>query len=236
MSVSWTAYVIGPLYTLLPRRWRGASRYGSETALARATMISGVAEAFLALALLSFWFMYYFRALGAHYPIFSLLSGRFAFPSLEVAGEAEFVTFALNPLSWLILYFMAEGLLRTMGAFATGEIVGTLPLYGCEYVWRKAKRKRAAPELPLVPDEIVPGGGACEIQIASCRRREEWKYPYTLRYAGAYFQVIDEKYLAAGPRPYIYSLRRLPIGEVARGLRDYDPGDVLEPVHRIQPL
>lgn len=236
MSVAWTAYVVGPFYTLLPKRWRRGARHGSEGSLVRATIISGVGEALVALLALSFWYMYYFAAIGAKYSAFSLTSGHFAFPSVELAGEAEFVTFAVNPLTWLILYFGLEGILRTVGAFTTGEVVGTLPLYGLEYAWRKVKRKRAAPELPLVTDEITPGGEACDIRIASCRQREGWKYPFTLRYAGAYFQVIDEKNMGVGPRPYIYSLRRLPAGEVARGLKNYDPSDVLTPVERIQPI
>lgn len=236
MNVAWTAYVIGPFYALLPKRWRAGVRHGSEGSLVRATIISGVGEGLVALLVLSLWYMYYFTTMGVKYSAFNPGSGHFAFSSTEVAGEAEFMTFVVNPLTWLIAYFGIEGILRTVGALATGEVVGTLPLYGAEYAWRKMKRKRAAPELPLVTDEITPGGETCDIRIASCRQREGWKYPFTLRYAGGYFQVIDEKNIGVGPRPYVYSLRRLPAGEVARGLKNYDPSDVLKPIERIQPI
>jgi hypothetical protein len=236
MTVSWTAYVIGPLYTLLPRRWRAGTGHSSERSLVRATMISGVSEALVALFVLSFWYMYYFGTLGTKYSAFNAGSSHFAFPSTELAGDAEFITFAVNPLTWAIVYFGIEGILRTVGALITGETVGTLPLYGLEYAWRTVQRKRAAPELPLVTDEITPGREICDIRIASCRQRDGWRYPFTLRYAGAYFQVIDEQNMGVGPRPYVYSLRRLPAGEVARGLKNYDPTDVLRPIERIQPI
>jgi hypothetical protein len=236
MSATWTTYAVGPFFTLLPKRWRGGTRYESERALVPAAMISGLVEACVALFALSVWYMYYFNMLGQKYSAFSPGSDHFVFGSTEVAGGAVFITFALNPLTWVVLYFGLEGAIRTLGALAAGEVVGTLPLYGLEYAWRTARRKRLRPELPLVADEIIPGSGACEFQIASCRQRGGWKYPFTLRYAGAYFQVMEEKYLEVGPRPYIYSLRRLPTGEIARGLHNYDPSDVLRPVYKVDPL
>jgi hypothetical protein len=48
--------------------------------------------------------------------------------------------------------------------------------------------------------------------------------------------VIGENYIGRGPRPYVYSLRRLPMGEIARGLKEYDPRDVLTPVFRVERL
>lgn len=235
MNAAWTGYIVAPFYTLLPKRWRGRARYESEGALVPAAMISGLAEAGVALLALSFWYMYYFNTFGNKYSSFRPGSNHFAFGSLEAAGGAVFITFALNPLTWCVIYFGVEGIVRTLGALATGEVVGTLPLYGFELAWRTIRRMRPAAELPLVADEITPGV-SCDIQIASCRQREAWKYPFTLRYAGAYFQVIDQKYMGVGPRPYIYSLRRLPMGEIAGGLRNYDPTDVLRPVYKIEPL
>lgn len=236
MNRAWTGYFVAPFYTLLPKRWRQGAGHESERALVPAAMLSGLGEACTALLVLSVWFMYYFNTLGRKYSVFQPGSAHFAFSSTEVAGGAIFITFALNPLTWVIVYFGVEGIVRTLGALTTGEVVGMLPLYGFELVWRAARRSHAAPELPLVADEITPGSNGCDIQIASCRPREGWNYPFTLRYAGAYFQVIDEKHLGVGPRPFIYSLRRLPAGEVARGLQNYDPADVMRPAYKIEPI
>jgi len=115
-------------------------------------------------------------------------------------------------------------------------VCGILPLCAVDFAHHLATRGRSKQELPLVRDEILPGDRSCDLKIASCRKRSDWKFPFTIRYESAFFQVVAEHFANAGPRPYIYSLRRLPPGEVARGLRDYHPDDVLVPVSRIQSL
>jgi hypothetical protein len=59
-----------------------------------------------------------------------------------------------------------------------------------------------------------PGNDKCDIRIASCRPRRDWKCPFTIRYGRTYFQVIAMKYIRAGARPHVYSLRRLPPGKM----------------------
>ena len=226
--------MIAPFYVLLPKRWRRIDEHGTNTYLARAALISGVGEAVVALVVLAFWYMAFFNLFGARY--FGYVSTHGTTVATEIAGEAGLVGFVINPLTWVALYFGIEGVFRAIAALSTGEIVGSLPFCGAELLWRYSRRKPAAPELPLVQDEITPGGSACDIQIASCRARDGWKYPFTLRYGGTYFQVIGEKYLGAGPRPYVYLLRRLPAGEKAGGLQNYDPSDVLAPVYRLEKL
>lgn len=235
MAATWTTYIIGPVYTLLPQRWRGKDRHGSGPYLARAAMISGVGEGMLSLLALSSWYMRYFGMLGDKYVnyLVNAQGEPFAWESVAHAG---FFTFIMHPFTWLILYFGVEGTLRTFAALSTGEVFGTLPLWAAERLYRLAMRRRPRAELPLVRDEVTSGGAACDFRIYSCRRKTTWTYPFTIRYGGAYFQVLDEKVISAGPRPYTYSLRRLPPGEVARGLAEYDPDDVLVPVHRVESL
>lgn len=236
MSASWTAYVIGPFYALLPKRWRQGERHGPGTYLARAAMISGVGEAVFALVILGFWYAANTGLFSSRFANYLSTTAVGMSSEWIFGGSVGLLGFAVSPLTWLIVYFALEGVIRAFAALASDEVVGTLPLYVLAFFWGLAQRRKAKPELPLVPDEVTPGGGTCDIQIASCRKREGWVYPFTLRYAGAYFQVMDEKCIAVGPRPYIYSLRRLPIGEVARGLKNYDPADVLVPVHRLERL
>jgi hypothetical protein len=206
--------------------------------LVQAAFLSGIAQAVAALMGLAVWFMSYFGSLSDRYAT-AMDAGQGSMVGSEFVGGAGLLTFATHPLTWLILYFAIEGVFRVVGALTTGEVVGTLPLYGVDALWRLASLRRGKPgaqELPLVPDEITPGGETSDIIIATCRKRDGWKYPFTLRYGGAYFQVIDEKFINAGPRPYIYALRRLPIGEVARGLKNYDPRDVLVPEYKVAPI
>jgi hypothetical protein len=145
--------------------------------------------------------------------------------------------FAWNALSRTMTsisaYFAVEGIIRFYAAISSGEALGTFPLSALDDLGRIAKKSAARPKLPLVRDEILPGDSSCDLKVASCRERSEWKYPFTIRYEGTYFQVTSQSDLRVGPRPYIYLLRRLPPGEAARGLKDYSPDDV---VTRLQPV
>lgn len=236
MTIWWTTYVLGPFYTLLPRRWRARPRHADNQSLGRAALISGILEAVLSLFFVRVWYMSYFGMLANEYVHYLQTTTSNVVFSAESVTQAGFIAFATHPLTWFILYFGVEGTLRGFAAISTGEAYGTLPLFALDYAYRLATRRSPRPELPLVRDEITTGDPDCDIKIASCRRKPDWKYPFTIRYSGAFFQVIGEKRILVGPRPYVYSLRRLPPGSVARGLQNYDPEDVLVPVHTIKSL
>lgn len=194
----WT-YLLGPILSILPTRWRDEHLWRLQIHWSRAALISGFIEAvvFARLAWIS--------------------------PSLVATSLAA--------------YFGAEGIVRFYSAISSQEALGSFPLIAAGDVYRIAKRARARPELPLVRDEITPGDGTCDLRICSCRAKADWKYPFTIRYVDAYFQVVGHVDVGAGPRPYIYSLRRLPHGEIASGLKAYDPGDILvaiAPLERIE--
>jgi len=239
MTFSWAGYILGPIYASLPKRWRYIDHQSSERFMARCAMVSGGLESIVALLILRFWFMAFFGLLGAAYAHVALDSpaeNPITKVAPEVVGGAGFIVFAANPLTWLILYFFVEGILRLAAAVVTGEVCGILPLCAVDLAHHLATRGRSKQELPLVRDEILPGDRGCDLKIASCRKRSDWKFPFTIRFESAFFQVVAEHFANAGPRPYIYSLRRLPPGEVARGLREYHPDDVLVPVSRVQSL
>lgn len=133
-------------------------------------------------------------------------------------------------------YFCVEGIVRFYAGVSSGEGLGSFPLSAIADLMRIAKRSAARPKLPLVRDELYRGDQTCDLKIASCREKSEWKYPYAIRYGGAYFQVIGHQQLRAGPRPYIYMLRRLPPGEMAGGLKDYTPDDILTRLQPVMPV
>jgi hypothetical protein len=236
MASPWATYILGPVYTLLPQRWRAGARRGSNVYLARAALLSGVLEAVLSLCLLRAWYLSYFQTFANQYAHYLRTTHSNVLYTSESVMQAGFATFAFHPLTWLILYFALEGMLRAVAALSTGEAHGTFPLFACDYLYRVAALRSKTPELPLVRDEVSTGDTSGNIRIASCRRKLDWRHPYTIRYAGTFFQVVAEKVMHRGPRPFVYTLRRLPPGSIARGLQNYDPEDVLVPVHRVQPL
>lgn len=139
-------------------------------------------------------------------------------------------------ITYLTAYFAVEGIVRLCEGVSTGEGLGSFPLIAIADLWRIARQSAAPPKLPLVCDELLPGDAASDLKIASCREKSEWRYPHTIRYAGTYFQVTGHIQIAAGPRPFVYSLRRLPPGEIAKGLKEYSPDDILTKLQPIAPV
>lgn len=217
---------------MLPRRWRVKALATVPVQVGPAATLSGILETVIAIASLVVWYSIYV----------ALFAGAVARSSASIRDERigifAYVWFWLNPVTWLVVYFVFEGTARFLAGLATGEAYGIAPLWALERIWRLTERRRqnARTEPPLVTDEITPGDGTCDMKIASCRSKFGWKYPFTIRYAGAYFQVIASLDLDAGPRPHIYSLRRLPPGEIAGGLKDYDPADVLTVILPLEPI
>jgi hypothetical protein len=220
--VWFATYLLGPIFALLPRPWREKLFRTTPNRLARVATLSGIIEAVLGLVGLVVWYSIYVtlaRGAISHSP-----EGGGA---TERMGLFAYIWFWLNPVTWLVAYFGLEGVARLLAALSTGESYGTLPLFLIERLCRVATRRPQKPAPPLVCDEITTGDSACDMKIASCRAKTGWKHPFTIRYAGAYFQVVAGIDLGAGPRPHVYSLRRLPPGEIARGLEEYHPEDVL---------
>lgn len=219
----WT-YTLGPILAFFPRPWRKQHLSRLPIRWGPAGFFSGLLEVGAFFPILIWWYSFFVTAFGqalAQNPA----SGQIPEGRQGLVGMAGF---AMNPLTWIVCYIGIEGLLRAAGSLAGGESGGTLFLAGPYFLYQKMAKRAAAPELPLVRDEITPGDGStCDIRIAASRARAEWKYPFTIRYGGGYFQVVSLMKLAAGPRPYLYSLRRLPAGEIAQGLKQYDPADGL---------
>lgn len=239
MNSSWTGYLLGPVYASLPKRWRYVEHHGSARFMARCAMLSGVLESLLALSVLRYWYMRFFDVIGTAYGNV-VTNSKDESPVTKIApefiGGAGFFVVAWHPITWVILYFFVEGILRMAAAVITGETYGVLPLWAADFIYRRALRRHPGPELPLVSDEVLPGDATCDLKVASCRKRPGWEYPFTIRYQQAFFQVTAAQIGKSGPRPYMYFLRRLPPGEIARGLRDYHPDDVLRPIARVHSM
>lgn len=238
MGASWDAYLLGPLYALLPKRWQPVEYRHSPRLVARCAMLSGFVESAVAFVLLRYWYMTVLTGLNEAYAAKALSDNPGALKTIapELVGTAGFAMIAGNPITWVILYLAAEGALRLAVAAVTGESFGVLPLGAVEFVFFRAFRGRPGRRLALVPDEVLPGDKSSHLRIASCCKRAQWKYPYAIRYEGVFFQFIGLRSGIMGPRPFVYALRRLPPGEMARGLRDYRPEDVLSQGARLESL
>ena len=208
-------YTIGSVLALLPERWR-AARFGKlGVDWPRATAVSALLEGFVATALLLVWYSVFVTQYGG---------------AIERAGGGDYSGFvalcllALHPLTWVICYFGCEGAVRFVAAVATGESYGTLPLALIAWGMERAEGKRR--RAPLA-DEVTIRTSEYDLQVASCRAKQHWKYPLTIRYQEKFYQVMSGEVLRQGLRPYVYFLRRLPANETIKGLELYDPASVL---------
>lgn len=206
-------YTIGLVAALLPERWRMA-RFGNlGVDWPRATAISALVEGFGAVVLLVVWY--------------SVFVTKYGDAIAERGGDGFVGLFlvALHPLTWVICYFGCEGVVRFLAAVATGESYGTLPLALVAWGMERAEGKsRGAP----VADEVTIRTSEYELQVASCREKQHWKYPLTICYQQKFYQVMSGEVLRQGVRPYVYFLRRLPGNEIIKGLEQYDPASVTE--------
>jgi hypothetical protein len=222
----WT-YLLGPIIAFLPRPWRAYCLPHTSIDWNTATVISGVLEAVLSLAALGEWYFLYFANLAEKYTQHALGPHPDFHFDWSAVREAGLFAFALHPLTWTIAYFGCEGIVRGLAALAAKHSYGIFPLAAVEFLYRKAIRPAPEAQLPLVADEITPGTDDFDFRISSCRQKPLWKHPFTIRYAGGYFEVVGQSFIAAGPRPYLYFLRRLRPGQATGGVEAYRPEDAL---------
>ena len=225
----WT-YLVGPFLSLVPAAWRAKLAWAESIRWRPATFISGALETFASLCALVVWYSY---SVTHHTPL-QMEQALRAHPDVHPTNEMMmgligFVFVALNPVTWIIIWFWFEGVVRLLGAAFTDEIVGTLPLWIIDKSFRALRRQgqnRHRP--PLVPDEVTwLGDGQAEaLMIMSCRQKPAWQDRPTIRFKDEFFKV-ERSIAGTGLRPYTYHLRRLQAGEIIRAPEDYNPETVL---------
>jgi hypothetical protein len=227
----WT-YVLGPLLALLPERWRRKFFADAPVNWPRAGFLSGLAEAVGCLLALAGWYLYSIQRY-VDQQMDTTVAATKGVPAEGAAfgmGAAALATFALHPLTWALAYFAMEGTLRAFAAWTSDEVAGTLPLVLVDRIVTGGQRRQYERRVPLVPDLATAGGekDPWDLRVESCRPKPTWKYPLTIRFNDAYFQIAGEAAEGGTPeRPHVYLLRKPPAGEAFRGVAEYDPEDVM---------
>jgi hypothetical protein len=215
-----------------------------------ATALSGFAEATLALIAIMYWYSYtittwvdrgWDAALSGKMPV-GVTDHQIGFTALLI--------FATHPLTWAIAYFGVEGSVRLLGAIASGNNLGILPLFVADKVFGKITGRADAKTgvtmessrgnvssylgavgdsvmgkfLPSVPDELSLIRNETEeiLEIRASRKKADWIPPRVVRYQDAYYRLeADTRGIA--PRPFHYQLRRLERGVPGRNVLLYSP-------------
>ena len=252
-QVMWT-YLLGPFLALLPRRLRNASPFSKAVRWRPAAILSGLAESMSALSVLMAWYYYSMSTTLSHLADLAL-SGKTAPTTTDYdLGTAALLIWSTHPLTWAIVFFGIEGIVRTCAGF-TDTVLGIFPLYFVEKVYATVFRRRESKTpyaadfsrshvssyVGAIRDKVVtvrPSNLADELrimknvseeflEIRASQEKPEWTPPRTVRIEDRYYR-LEESLRGPGPRPFIYKLRRLPKGVPGRTVLIYSPAE--EPV------
>lgn len=247
----WT-YILGPFLALLPRAWRDASSFTRYAQIARATVISGLAESLAAIVALAYWYMYAMTD-WVDRGVEAATTGKIGPVTDQAIASVALSLWATHPLTWVLAYFILEGAVRFCGAAFGENILGTFPLFLLDKILFAPFRRRPAKDrfaanapgnvssfygairerlmashLSEVPDQLSFRESAGEkfLEIQASRRKEEWNPPRVVRFQDTYYR-LETYTVASGSRPFRYTLRRLSAGVSGRSVLLYSPSDVI---------
>jgi len=244
----WT-YLFGPIFAIFPTPWRMSLPFDKRVQWERATAISGFAEAALALVSTMYWYSYAMSTWVGN-GVSAALDGKMgAGVRPQDIGGAALIVWWMHPATWLCAYFGLEGAVRLcVGAFG-GHSCGIFPLFLADKIILSPFRRRKegagtvsnvssfagaihervrTTRLAEVPDELcfTKDETGEILEIRASRRKQDWIPPRTVRYMDTYYRLeLDSS--AAGPRPFRYQLRRLPMGVPGRTVLLYAPLDAV---------
>ena len=243
-------YLLGPLLALFPRRWRKLLPFGSAVEWRRATVLSGFAEAALALTALMYWYSYYMNLLVSN-GLDAALNGKMG-PGVtdQQIGSTALLVWATHPLTWAIAFAGIEGTVRLVSAAFTEANLGIFPLFVVDQaigaITGRSKREASATEygsqgnlssyvgairekvmvkgLAEIPDELGFTGSAPDefLEIRASRRKADWNPPRTVRYLDTFYR-LEACSGGSASRPFRYTLRKLSAGVMGRRVLVYSP-------------
>ncbi|MGC1621039.1 MAG: hypothetical protein WA765_21290 [Candidatus Acidiferrum sp.] len=249
----WT-YLLGPFLALLPRRLRTSTPFSKAVRWRPAAILSGLAECLSALTVLMIWYYYSMSTTLSHLSDLAL-HGKVAPTTTDYdLGTAALLIWSTHPLTWAIVFFGIEGIVRTCAGLAD-TVLGIFPLYLVEKVYATVFRRRESKTsyaanfsrsnvssyVGAIRDKVVlakPSQLADELRVAknaseefleirASREKQEWTPPRVVRMDDRYYR-LEECSRGPAPRPFIYKLRRLPAGVPGRTVLTYSPSE--EPV------
>jgi hypothetical protein len=211
-------YAVGSVLSFLPPRYR--PKVDRSVGI-----VSGIVEVCVATFLLIFRAIAWMQCkTDVDFRSAAVVAGSSVFGS----GIFVLVEFWLNPLHLLFFYFMIEGIVRTLAALGSHQVIGLGPLYIVSSLHNRIDKMRYERSLgPLVADEIVRGEQGYYLKVYSCRPKLHWNPYMTVEFDGEFFQYFKEEY-GPPPRRFIYYLRRNPVGRSVVVVDRYQRDNVLK--------
>lgn len=218
--------------SFLPRYYRQRWIGPVSPDLGRGALFTGIIQLLLCFALLIIGYFRWLADIGTLFAQNYIRSGG-APMSGEMysagVGVTAYVSYLLRPTTILLMYFAVEGAARLTAAVVTGETIPTLPLVLAALIQKRVARRRLENYWgALVPDVVDTAPQGYDLLIRSCRPKD-WGSLVTLSYGGQLY-IVAAMDTGPAPRRFLYLLKKLPRGTVARGLREYDPAEVVASV------
>lgn len=242
-------YLLGPILSVMPRRWRRALPFHQAVPWHSAVIVSGIVEAGVAIFALIYWHSYSVTTWVSRMLDSALSQSAPTGITDHEVGFAALIIVVTHPLTWLILFFVVEGFVRLCGAFSD-TVLGVFPLYLADKLFAKIlgleaplppgaprfekshvasyvetmRDKVMTSRLTELPDELLltAANSGELLEIRSSRSKPEWDPPRVVRYEDRYYR-LEESVRGSAPRPFIYKLRRLSAGVPGRTVLVYNP-------------
>lgn len=218
--------------SLVPERYRYQWFSDAEVSVKRGAIASGYLQA--SLSGLVLWLRYPAFVHGREQMVIDAIRAqgggadhiREGFAMIPVGAMAIYEYLVL-PLSLFLAYFVVEGCIRIMAAVTTGEVLPNAILALLAALHRLAGAQYVEIRMgPRVIDAVVPGTSPeFDLRIDSCRPKR-WTKITTIGYNDELYEVAKE-FTGQPPRPYIYLLKKMPGGKIARGIYPYDPNEAV---------
>jgi len=215
--------------SIIPQRYRGRVVYEQDVNVQLGALFSGILELLGSLGMLIFRYFYFFQhrndSLSAQTAEDLVMKGKASETFLMGSGIFALLEFMIQPLSLILVYFVAEGVIRTIAVVSSREVVPSLPLQSISWVHSAINHQKHQTWLgPLIEDKVTElNDGECVLQIESCRTKP-WDMKTTIAYKDQHFEMVD--YSEQGPpRRFVYRLRLIPPNKLIRGLHQYDPNE-----------
>lgn len=242
--------LLGPFLAVLPMRWRQLLPMQKLVEWRIASLLSGFGELVLGIIAYMYWYSYSMNTWVSR-GLDAALAGKMdpRVTDHDITIMSLFI-FATSPLTWMILYVVAEGSIRLVGAAFTESNLGVLPLFVVDKIFLKltgqsrpsiaqaagytetnlssyvgaVREKARVLRTAIIPDELcVTREGADEfLEIRACRNKPDWTPPRTVRYQNTFYR-LEESSHGSEPRPFRYRLRRLSAGVMSRTVLQYAP-------------
>jgi hypothetical protein len=146
-------------------------------------------------------------------------------PTSFIPGTIFLLEYLIHLTAIVLVFFILEGIIRTVAAALDGEALPDLPLYVvASRQYRLVAQNHERRLGKRIRDDVKMPTDREFLQIATCRPKP-WTQLTSISYEGAFYELVREN-RGPSPRPFIYLLRKKPLTSVIRGIYAYDPDEM----------